>query len=344
MLNDMLPRKGRIADPARQRRPIERQHAGARRGSLWMRPRVNRAGKTVLYTGSVFEYIRARRFQTLAQGQSRMTIFAPLAPQGMSPAMIALPGRLRAPYCLRIHFPPKNSAKIFVVCILWRINISGAGRCRSDTPALWRDRSGAEWAGPTGPQNWVVLCRQSAQVTVLCSLAVRRKPRPTWSLRRVEPGQAGDGAAQTSRNREFLDRRLEQWLPFCRCAYLDCAAQLLPKRGACRAQEGTTRVFTAQRISPPTGVRAGSVRAKPKRWVCASAAPPRQKITLWRPGRAQLLPAFQAKCNARTAGMSAPFLIRPDTNQVCAGECGVGCGFIQQMHSSAGELAPARSG
>ena len=54
-----------------------------------------------------------------------------------------------------------------------------------------------------------------------------------------------------------------------------------------------------------------------KRWVCASAAPPLPKITLWRPGRAQLLPAFQAKCNARTAGMSAPFLIRPDTNQVC---------------------------
>ena len=32
---------------------------------------------------------------------------------------------------------------------------------------------------------------------------------------------------------------------------------------------------------------------------------------------AQLLPTFQAKCNARTVGMSAPFLIRPDTNQVC---------------------------
>ena len=54
-----------------------------------------------------------------------------------------------------------------------------------------------------------------------------------------------------------------------------------------------------------------------KRWICASAAPPLPKITLWRPGRAQLLPAFQAKCNARTAGMSAPFMIRPDTNQVC---------------------------
>ena len=35
-----------------------------------------KSSKTVLYTGSVFEYIRARRFQTLAQGQSRMTIFA----------------------------------------------------------------------------------------------------------------------------------------------------------------------------------------------------------------------------------------------------------------------------
>ena len=54
-----------------------------------------------------------------------------------------------------------------------------------------------------------------------------------------------------------------------------------------------------------------------ERWICASAAPPLPKITLWRPGRAQLLPTFQAKCNARTVGMSAPFLIRPDTNQVC---------------------------
>ncbi len=34
---------------------------------------------------------------------------------------------------------------------------------------------------------------------------------------------------------------------------------------------------------------------------------------------AQLLPTFRAKCNARTVGMSAPFLIRPDTNQVCKG-------------------------
>ena len=248
----VLPEKGRIADAARQRRRIERQHAGARGGSPSKRPRVSRTDKTVLYTGSVFEYIRARRFQTLAQGQSRMTIFASLAPKSMSPAMIALSGRLRAPYCLRIALSMSRiSTNIFVVCFLRRYKVSGAGRRRSDTPALWRDRSGAEWAGPTGPQDWVVLCRQSAQVTVLCSLAVRRKPWPTWSLRRVEPGQAGDGAAQTSRNREFLDRRLEQWLPFCRCAYLDCAAQLLPKRGACRAQEGTARVFTAQRISPP---------------------------------------------------------------------------------------------
>ena len=110
--------------------------------------------------------------------------------------------------------------------IVRRTILSGAGRRRSDTPALWRDSSGAEWAGPTGPQDWAVLCRRSAQVTVLCSLAVRRKPRPTWSLRRVEPGQAGNGAAQISRNREFLDRRSEQWLPFCRCAYLDCVAPL----------------------------------------------------------------------------------------------------------------------
>ena len=31
--------------------------------------------KTVLYTGSVFEYIRAWRFQPLAQGQSRMKMY-----------------------------------------------------------------------------------------------------------------------------------------------------------------------------------------------------------------------------------------------------------------------------
>ena len=148
-----------------------------------------------------------------------------------------------------LHFPPENSTEIFVVCILWRIKVSGAGRRRSDTPALWRDRSGAEWAGPTGPQIWVVLCRQSAQVTVLCSLAVRRKPRPTWSLRRVEPGQAGDGAAQISRNREFLDRRSEQWLPFCRCAYLDCVAPLC---AGCRFEP----------LQRPAGVSNGARRVR----------------------------------------------------------------------------------
>ena len=47
---------------------------------------------------------------------------------------------------------------------------------------------------------------------------------PTWGLRKAEPGQAGDGAAQMPRNREFLERRAEQWLPTCRWAYLDCAA------------------------------------------------------------------------------------------------------------------------
>ena len=44
------------------------------------------SSKTVLYTGSVFEYIRAWRFQPLAQGQSRMTKPALLTP--MSKAMI----------------------------------------------------------------------------------------------------------------------------------------------------------------------------------------------------------------------------------------------------------------
>ena len=137
--------------------------------------------------------------------------------------------------------------QVTALYFVWPQRVSGAGRRRSDTPALWRDSSGAEWVGPTGPQDWAVLCRRSAQVTVLCSLAVRRKPWPTWSLRRVEPGQAGNGAAQISRNREFLDRRSEQWLPFCRCAYLDCVAPLCagcrfeplarkPERGARRVR------------------------------------------------------------------------------------------------------------
>ena len=51
--------------------------------------------------------------------------------------------------------------------------------------------------------------------------------RSTWGLRKAEPGQAGDGAAQMPRNREFLDCRAEQWPPTCRWAYLDCAAQFL---------------------------------------------------------------------------------------------------------------------
>ncbi len=56
---------------------------------------------------------------------------------------------------------------------------------------------------------------------------------------------------------------------------------------------------------------------KKERRVCASAAPPLAKIALWRPGQAQLLPTFHAKCNAKTVDMSAPCLIGPDTNQVC---------------------------
>ena len=49
---------------------------------------------------------------------------------------------------------------------------------------------------------------------------------PTWGLRKAEPGQAGNGAAQRPRNREFQERRAEQWPPTCRWAYLDCAAQI----------------------------------------------------------------------------------------------------------------------
>ena len=81
---------------------------------------------------------------------------------------------------------------------------------------------------------------------------------------------------------------------------------LLPTNLACQV----SATYYLAHFSVPVPVRC-------KRWVCASAAPPLPKITLWRPGEAQLLPAFQAKCNARTTGMSAPFLIRPDTNQVC---------------------------
>ena len=90
---------------------------------------------------------------------------------------------------------------------------------------------------------------------------------------------------------------------------------------------GSGRVRKPRRtgVRTPTRPRGGarsrlnSAGGKRKRWICASAAPPLPKITLWRPGRAQLLPTFQAKCNARTVGMSAPFMIRPDTNQVCKG-------------------------
>ena len=108
--------------------------------------------------------------------------------------------------------------------------MSGAGGRCSDTPALWRDSGDAEWVGLAGPQGWTVLCRRSAQVTLVCPLEARRRPWPTWGLRKVEPGQAGNGAAQMPRNREFLERRPEQWLPTCRCAYLDCIAHIFQGR------------------------------------------------------------------------------------------------------------------
>ena len=40
------------------------------------------------------------------------------------------------------------------------------------------------------------------------------------------------------RNREFLERRAEQWLPSCRWAYLDCAAHIFPAARECPAACG----------------------------------------------------------------------------------------------------------
>ncbi len=62
--------------------------------------------KTVLYTGSVFEYIRAWRFQPLAQGQSRMMMVAPTSVACMSMAMIVL--RTLAGCVLLLPYPSKN--------------------------------------------------------------------------------------------------------------------------------------------------------------------------------------------------------------------------------------------
>jgi hypothetical protein len=94
--------------------------------------------------------------------------------------------------------------------------------------------------------------------------------------------------------------------------------RLLLKMTVGRDQQWQCQFF--EDSSPPFPSRWARLGEPKKRWICASAAPPLPKITLWRPGRAQLLPTFQAKCNARTVGMSAPFLIRPDTNQVCKPE------------------------
>ena len=89
------------------------------------------------------------------------------------------------------------------------------------------------------------------------------------------------------------------------------------KQILCRVQSCLHASTDSCRLMGTPTVPGGGRGGVDKRWICASAAPPLPKITLWRPGRAQLLPTFQAKCNARTVGMSAPFLIRPDTNQVC---------------------------
>ena len=72
-------------------------------------------------------------------------------------------------------------------------------------------------------------------------------------------------------------------------------------------------------MSPGSRVRTppGAFSMNGERWICASAAPPLPRITLWRPGMAQLLPTFRAKCNARTVGIPAPFLIGQETNQAC---------------------------
>ena len=73
---------------------------------------------------------------------------------------------------------------------------------------------------------------------------------PTWGLRKAESGQAGNGAAQKPRNREFLDRRAEQWLPTCRWAYLDCAAHFPRsewKAGAGGREGGTGEATTHSR-------------------------------------------------------------------------------------------------
>ena len=101
---------------------------------------------------------------------------------------------------------------------------SGAGGHRSDTPASWRDSGGTEWVGSIGISvlDGAVSMFCPSYCVVLTGSCVQT--RLTWSVKKAEPGQAGDGAAQMPRNREFLDCRAEQWPPTCRWAYLDCAA------------------------------------------------------------------------------------------------------------------------
>ncbi len=52
---------------------------------------------------------------------------------------------------------------------------SGAGGRRSVTPAFWGDSGGTGWVGSTGRQVWMVLCRCSAQVTLVCPLEAKRR-------------------------------------------------------------------------------------------------------------------------------------------------------------------------
>ena len=90
---------------------------------------------------------------------------------------------------------------------------------------------------------------------------------PTWGLRKVEPGQAGNGAAQMPRNREFLERRAEQWLPTCRWAYLDCVAHFparssgvgFSRRDRCRFCAQCTLGAPGETFWPPVRTRLESI-------------------------------------------------------------------------------------
>ncbi len=102
-----------------------------------------------------------------------------LPPAGLEPATFGLEVQ-RAIHCAKGAATHSKKLLLPLLAMLSSreaalLLASGAGGRRSVTSAFWGDSGGTGWVGSTGRQAWMVLCRCSAQVTLVCPLEAKRR-------------------------------------------------------------------------------------------------------------------------------------------------------------------------